>query len=182
MEFYSNYNLEYYIYDARDDLFNGCADHYDWKSISEVPDDMVWDKIYEWDEYDRDNFNIAFNHYLNKYGEHGFIIVGTVGRWDGNYDGGKFFKDTTGYYRINPLQDCEYVRFYTDENDILSIDGSHHDGNDHFQIKELTKKGRELYDNWCGDLDDKRTDREIFTLLFNSDEYSTKGDYDKCLS
>lgn len=94
-----------------------------------------------------------------------YVVTGTLGLWDGTHEGGKVI---AGWYDLmNLLEDCDYIKF-VDENGLLKVTGSHHDGTNYFQVKELTDKGYEYYKNNEYDL----TRRDLCETLFNSEEYS----------
>ncbi len=108
----------------------------------EFSENAMWDWVYFILDED---FSIALaeleNHFNNK-----IIAFGSVGRWNGVYDGGKVFNNFKDAYWAM-TKDCDYVKIY-DENGHLFIHCSHHDGSCSFEIKELTKKGEEYFDRW----------------------------------
>mgnify|MGYP003309873686 CR=1 FL=1 len=115
---------------------------------------------YEWEELDWENTMDTLNFYdeFNKY-----ILYGSIGRWNGVFSGGKIFnsiKDAI-YYAI---QDCYFIKIY-DENGLLNIVCSHHDGTCHFMLKGLTDKGCDYLDNWEYNWNDKRTERKVHEQL-----------------
>ena len=70
-----------------------------------------------------------------------YLLTGYCGRWDGRYDGGKFIDSYEQLMRcIEHLDGLTII----DKNGHLFIDGYHHDGNDHYELKKLTRKGYEL--------------------------------------
>lgn len=91
------------------------------------------------------------------------VCVGSCGRWDGVYDGG-FVSDDIDEVLEKVLKDCDYVKIW-DENGHLFIHGTHHDGSITVEVKALTAKGSEYYDNWNYG-SDNRTEREVMENLF----------------
>ena len=74
------------------------------------------------------------------------ICFGSVGRWDGTFRGGEIFESfEDAYYRMT--KDCDYVKIYEEDNH-LYVQCSHHDGTNNFEIKILTEKGEDYYNNW----------------------------------
>ena len=93
-----------------------------------------------------------------------YILVGTIGRWDGYYDDGFLFDSFDEMLR-KATKDCDYIKLY-DENGHFYITCSHHDGSCHYEIKEVTDAGFQYYENWSYG-NDKRTERYIHTQIMN---------------
>lgn len=94
-------------------------------------------------------------------------FFGEVGRWNGVYRGGKI---DTDFWKLfdSATEDCRYIKIY-DLNGHLHLTCSHHDGTCHFEIKEVTERGWEYYDNWNYGCDD-RSEEYVMTQIF--DRYS----------
>lgn len=94
-----------------------------------------------------------------------YVILASIGRWDGTYDGGKVI---TSMIRV--IQECtqssDYVRIYF-KNGLMRIRGAHHDGTNSFRIRELTPAGEQYIENHPD-----MSDRELHRTLFNSSRYS----------
>ena len=91
-----------------------------------------------------------------------YMIKGTLGLWDGPHTG-KILKDNLEealYFIIG--RDCE-VQKITEEDGILNIEVSHHDGRNYFSIRPLNQKGYEYYDKY--EYDSSMTDRELYNQL-----------------
>jgi len=139
---YSNYNLDEMYADARQYLIDECE-------CAEPSDDAVWDEIMNEDALNWDCEKYELNKFFkDKY----CIFVGTVGRWDGTYEGGKIGKFWDLFY--SALTDCHYFELY-DEDGHLFLHGSHHDGDVSFEIKILTDKGYNFSENWSYSYDKK---------------------------
>lgn len=146
---YDSYDLwDQYAMEAREFL----AENWDRPCPT---DDEIWIEIYHidelnfWEEYER----------LKEFfdGEH-CILMGAVGLWNGNYAAGTIFTNFDEMYR-KATRDCDSVKIW-DENGHLYLECSHHDGTNCFEIKIMTKKGIEYYENWeYGN--DKRTEAYV---------------------
>ena len=129
----------------------------------EITDNMITEQRYFQDECDwewaRENLEEFFRN-GNKW-----ILVGSVGRWDGIYRAGTIF-DTFDDFFYKAADDCHYWHFY-DENGHLYLTCSHHDGTCHYEIKEVTDKGQQYLENWEDNWNDKRTEEYVHTQIFN---------------
>ena len=73
------------------------------------------------------------------------LIVGTLQLWNGKVniaDFGEF-----EYLYCKAIKDCDYLIIY-EENGHFYLDCTHHDGKNHFEIREITDKGREYIARW----------------------------------
>ena len=111
-----------------------------------------------WEE-ERDRLREFFNN-GNKW-----ILVGSVGRWNGVYKYGTLFDTFDDFFYIS-TEDCWYWKFY-DKNGHLHLTCSHHDGTCHYEIKEVTDKGIQYLENWENNWDDERTKEYVHTQIFN---------------
>lgn len=130
----------------------------------ELTENEMWEQRYAYsqDDYEMfiDEIKDFFNHITDYNGlSDKVIFFGSLGRWDGRYDGGEI-GDFYDLYR-KATEDCDYIEF-KDVNGHLYLRCSHHDGTHHFEIKVLTKKGVDYYDRWLySGSDDTRTKREV---------------------
>lgn len=108
--------------------------------------------------------------YKAKLDEGYYIIVGTLGLWNGNFRGSCLVKGTL----LEAIQKCleTYNRIYMHSKK-LYVEAVHHDGTNNFIIKKLTKKGEEYYDNHEWDI----TDSEMNQRLFQDSHYSHHIDH-----
>ena len=95
----------------------------------------------------------------------GFIVaLADVGRWDGRVDGYKVYPYGS---KIGDVlySDCDYCRWYIDEEGALRLDAIHHDGTNHvsyYVVPNYTIDDLELsYDDvdgilYCGETCDDR--------------------------
>ena len=94
----------------------------------------------------------------------GFLVVGEVRRWNGQFPGGKICNSLSEL--SDAWRDCQYVKIY-DVNGHFYIKCSHHDGTNFFEMKELTEKGK-IYTQTHWDVDT----REFHQILWNSTKYT----------
>lgn len=113
-----------------------------------------------------DDWNNFYRPVLKNYFDNHICIVdGYAGAWNGVYYGGNV---TTSFEEIeNLLSDCWYFELY-DNNGLLRIEGTHHDGRVAFDVKELTSKGYDWYRNYSDDWVDRDALRYMFDFNFNS--------------
>ena len=88
-----------------------------------------------------------------------WIAVGTVGRWDGTRAAGVIFDEFNDFF-YRATKDCDYWSFY-DINGHLYLECSHHDGDNQFEIRRITKTGMRYYRNWECNWNDKRSKQYI---------------------
>lgn len=129
----------------------------------EITDHNIWEERYFLDECDWEEAKVVLNKYFNNANK--LICVGSVGRWNGIFSGGFIF-DTLDELMNKATEDCYYWKFY-DENGHLFLHCSHHDGSCSFEIKELTDRGYEYYENWNYNWEDQRPDSYIFEQLMS---------------
>lgn len=92
-----------------------------------------------------------------------WIIFGTVGRWDGTYKGSRIFTDFMEMFS-KATKGCESWHLY-DINGHFYLDCSHHDGSNAFEIKRVTEKGVQYYENWEYSYSDHRTEEYVYQKL-----------------
>lgn len=158
---FSNYYDEKREECAREFLFETLGEENGWESAEDIPENQVWDEMNFNEEVEFDDAMSELKHFFE---DKTLVVTGTVGTWRGTFDGGKVMD-------IKNISDCwsscDYIEIY-DDGGHLHINCSHHDGNNHFEVKVLTEKGKEYYNNHYYN----RTDREMCTTLFGSSKYS----------
>jgi hypothetical protein len=135
--FYDNTNDTEIFDETKQFLFDNFAEIEGWTSPEDIVDHIVYNEIHEqhrleWHELQYDLEEMIDGNY--------FIITGTFGAWDGNKPCGKFI--TSAEELFISIRHLDYIRFY-EENGHFYIDGYHHDGYDHYELKKLTGKGYE---------------------------------------
>lgn len=98
------------------------------------------------------------------HGEKYYVVLADLGLWDGRQDGGRVFK---GLW--NAISACfeDFNEIYQDGM-LLKVKAIHHDGTNHFEIRELTQKGLEYYERNNG----VKSDRHVHDRLFNNTHFS----------
>jgi len=125
----------------------------------EEKDDVSESQIQAWryleDDFDWENAEYELKNFFNG---KDVIMVGTVGRWDGNYAGGKVGEFWELYHEA--VRDCDYIKIY-EKGGHFYIECSHYDGTNHFEVKILTENGKRYLNNWEYNWSNKKTEREI---------------------
>ena len=121
--------------EARDLLYERFADSNCWSSKEDIPSSSVYEEI---DEQNKTDW-IYISHILeDMFKTNHYIITGTCGRWNGSCDCGTFISSINEL--TNFISHLDSVRLYEQDGHFY-ITGYHHDGQDHYEIKQLTKKG-----------------------------------------
>lgn len=154
---YNNYNL---WDDYPDDEIDTIARECEWvDEDEEITDEMRTKWRYRQTEWDWE----CVQDYLEEFFKGKTVgFFGEVGLWHGIYkvgDTGDFWKL---YYKA--IQDCEYIKLW-DENGHMYLTCSHHDGTNHFEIKELTDDAEDYYDRWSYG-NDNRKEYEVITQIY----------------
>ena len=153
---FDNYDFD------RDEIIESILSYRDDITEDDITDNMIYDEWYsQLEVWFEDIFSDLKKFFDNKQ----IICFGNIGRWNSYFDAGKIFDDfEKAWYDMT--KDCDYIRI-TDDNGHLYIDCSHHDGNNHFEIKVLTDKGAEYYDNWnyYSWRGDNRTEEQVHTQI-----------------
>ena len=130
---YDNTNYLAIFDEVKKFLFDTYADVYNWQTINNVPENMVYDEIKEYDYRLWSNFYDNLDDMLN---ETTYILTGTCRKYNGLLEYRKFIHCTDEL--LDSISHLDKVRFY-DENGHLKISGYHHDGEDFYELKKLTK-------------------------------------------
>lgn len=142
-------------------VFEEHQDEYDWTNEYDVPDCMIQAELAYQDDFDWQFFIGDLERLLTK---HHCLLIGTFGSWRGPKEGGKFINTVSDL--LSCIQHLDNMEVY-EENGHLYIKGSHHDGNDSYELKVLTEKGYRLAnDNYFAH------DRKLHSTLFNYNFYS----------
>ena len=158
---------DHYDY-AREYLFEEYGEDNEWESEDDIPDDVVNDTVYGDEEINWDEFKYEFEKFIKDSG-YGLLMCGSVGCWDGRYDGGSYVKKFDDLYKF--WNGCDYIKVW-DEGGHLHIKASHHDGTNYAELKILTKHGSEYAEEHYYD-----SDREVHEKLWNSTRYTLLPHY-----
>ena len=126
----------------------------------EITDEMIWNWRYQESEDDWDCERERIDEFFE-----GKIVgfFGEVGLWHGVYKAGKIGEFWELFH--SAIKDCDYIKIY-DENGHMYLTCSHHDGTNHFEIKELTKEGKEYLERWEDNWNDKRAEKEVHNQIY----------------
>ena len=147
--------------EAQEEIFEVQNEDGQWTTPNDVPDEMVFQSMHQDDEYMWDEFRWAMEKLLN---ETPCLIVGTCGRWDGNYDAGSFIRTFSDLRR--GLSHLDELKIY-ETNGHLYIEGYHHDGRDFYEVKRLTTKGRQIAES-----NDYAHDGKLHRMMMNSNLFT----------
>lgn len=94
-----------------------------------------------------DEFDSLFN---NKASKQKYIVNGTLDLWDGNVDVESVKAYDSIKEAIQSTMDSGicYLQVYEAKYGKLYVDVIHHDGRNHFEIRELTKIGNQLLNQY----------------------------------
>lgn len=89
-----------------------------------------------------------------------FIIVGTLGLWNGNFKGSCLVRGDL----LDAIQKCleDYNTIYM-HNKQLHVDAIHHDGTNIFVIKKLTERGEKYFEEHEWEYGEAEMNRRLFT-------------------
>ena len=161
---WSNYCNDMFTQEAMED-----TKEYLLEENEEVTEEDIENQIYAQNDLDFEVISDYIKYQFNNKGK--LLAVGTVGRWNGTFEGGKIidtFRDL-----LDLFEDCDYIKF-EDENGHFYVTGSHHDGSISVEVKELTQKGEDYADRHEYDM----SDRNLHKKLWNSSNYSRLFRYD----
>lgn len=103
---------------------------------ADLADEDIWDEYYALIDDCWDSEKSMLEDFFD--GTSRFLLTGTIGRWNGPAEGGFTFSTVDELSRA--WEDCDYFELF-DENGHLFINASHHDGTNHFEVRQLTEKG-----------------------------------------
>lgn len=153
---YNNYDLweTYTDEDIKEELLDQGYDEED------ITDNTIWERRYFLDECDWDDAKYELTQFF-KDKTVGFF--GEVGLWHGVYKAGKIGEFWSLFN--DAITDCAYIKIY-DENGHMYLTCSHHDGTNHFEIKEVTDEGCNYLERWEHSWDDKRSERAVHGQIY----------------
>lgn len=159
---YDNYDVSAMYDEARAFLLE---DH----TEEEITDSMVWDEVYFQDSINWDDEHAQLKEFFTGHGY--FLLMGSVGRWNGRYEAGYVFDDFDDMF-YKAIKDCDYWKIW-DENGHFYLKCSHHDGTNFFEIKRITYKAVDFLENWENDKDEA----EKHNIIWNSNFLSSLPHY-----
>lgn len=139
MTLYNNYDINYteWFEEFKDYCECNDIDHTQYDEDSEFFHNWVADTLeIEWDDL---MCNIRHSDTINC----PCMVVGTLGLWHGKVDitPKRFERLDDAIFAC--IKDCGYI-VIKDNDGVLSISGTHHDGTNHFNIYKLNEQGLEV--------------------------------------
>ena len=162
---YDNYDvIADYAKDAIETLDASC-------NASEEPmESSIYDLCAQYARDTWDEESECLREFFNDSKDTTWLLVGTLGLWNGNFAGGFTFKNF-GEMFYKATKDCDYWSLW-DENGHFYLKCSHHDGTNMFEIREVTKAGEELIEDWeYADSEDPQynfSEKELHKLLWEN--------------
>ena len=136
-----------------------------------ISDNFVYDvmSLYEKEDWEE---MMSYLKSVEKY--HKWVMCGTAGTWQGRRECGQIYENIDKAMSAI-TKDCEYVKVWSEKGH-LYVQASHHDGTHNLELKLITDKGWETYDNWmysnCGASLDAKNRYQLFEMIFNCNFFS----------
>ena len=141
---YNNYNINYSAWfgDFEEHCILNGIDHTQYNEDSEYFYEWVQDTLaMEWDDL-LTNIKCDMNNNVD------CVVLGTVGRWNGNFEIQAKHFPTLRDAIIACVENCDYI-VVTEDEGAIKVFGVHHDNNNYFTIHKLNEKGYDA--NACGE-------------------------------
>ena len=135
---------------AREDLFDNYAEEEGWKSPDDIPDERVSDYLDDENAIAADDLKENMDKFFRETDY--FVIRGSIGRWNGTRTGFSIISDFDDV--LDHLKDCDNARFYENTDGDLCIEGSHHDGDNSFDVLPISDEGIHKLEDMDMDIDD----------------------------
>ncbi len=158
---YNNYDFSENYDSAREWLFATRQDDFDWETEDDVPEKMILDEMSFLEESEWAYFKSKCEELLMR-GD--CLLTGVCGRWNGPARGGKFIRSF--HDLVSCIEHLDYLKII-DRNGHLIIEGYHHDGSDSYELKQLTRRGREYARQY-----DYARDEQLHTTIMKYNFYS----------
>lgn len=165
---YNNYNL----YDNYNEIKEFLMNEY---PAEEITEDKIYNKIYLEDSLNWEDEHKQLKDFFTGHGY--FLLTGSAGRWNGKQSVGYIFNNFDDMF-YKAVKDCNYIKIW-DENGHFYIQCSHHDGTNFFEIKRINYKAYNFINNWAYNWNDKRTEEDIYNIIWNSNFLSALPHYAK---
>lgn len=171
MTIYNNYYSGEVYGDTVEFLLEEYGEEKGWKSVSDIPDEVVFNEMNIQDEFAWNDVENELKAFLDN---SSWIVKGTIGKWDGPKDAGEII---CNFSELSPVwTDCDYIKMY-DKGGHFYIEASHHDDTNYFELKRLTEAGTDFVDRHCYDM----TKRELHERLWKNPKYTRLPRYAKAL-
>lgn len=142
---YNNYDLADYYDEVKADLEQHYVDEGDGRAAT---DEEIWDEIYFLNSITWEEEKLIMESFFQK---RTFVLRGTSGLWIGNRDAGAIIRNFGELPKA--WKDCDYLKIYDVDGHFL-IQSSHHDGTNHYELRELNQRGLdylERHENYMAD-------------------------------
>lgn len=127
------------------------------ESGEEPTDSEIFEELCVEDDINWDVFESEYKEYFNT---NNFVVRANLGRWCGRFESGRIM--TSGWKDfLRVIQHYDYLEI-VDNNGHLEIVGTHHDGRDYFEIRELTRKGDEYADGYHYDKSESKDAQAVW--------------------
>lgn len=138
-----------------------------WKTVDDIPNEEVYRELDAEDTINWSDFELELESFIDSHGS--LLCVGTCGRWNGTYEGGRYIDGMRDLLKV--LTDCDYITIY-DEDGRLFLEAHHHDGSIYAEMRRLTKLGQAYREAHYWD-----NDRDVHRTIFNSNFLSGHPNY-----
>lgn len=155
---YDNYDVSTMYEDARTYLLEEHA-------AEDITDQMVWDEVAFQDSLNWEDEHARLREFFTGHGY--FLLMGSVGRWDGQHEAGYVFDNFDDMF-YEAVKDCDYWKLW-DENGHFYFKCSHHDGTNFFEIKRINYKAVYFIENW----ENEKSEAEKHGIVWNSNFFSS---------
>lgn len=108
-----------------------------WENEEDIPDDVVYQEMEVIDSNTWINAKCEMKGFFNN---GVFLLTGTAGTWRGQLRGGFIAHNYDELSKAWSASWYHTTHIY-DENGMFCIDIAHHDGTNHWEVKQLTQKG-----------------------------------------
>ena len=144
--------VTYYTNNCDDDFFEELRQHLreqhgETEGVPREPTEQeVWD---EWNFTDSNNWELFMEEVdaWDKKKDCRVIIFGTAGLWTGRQAGGKVLPSLRQAVEKSWSRSIDYFTVTRQENGVMLIKATHHDGTNYWEVKALTGHGELWYKN-----------------------------------
>lgn len=148
---YDNHNINY------TEWFEKFKEYCQDNDIDATPYDEYSDKFHQWiyDTLSMEWDDMLLNLKYDKNNNVDCVVTGTLGLWDGrhNIDTKHFPTLEKAIYAC--ITNCEYI-VITEEEGVINVTATHHDGTNYFEIHKLNAKGYDAYCESDNDLNNEK--------------------------
>lgn len=134
-------------------------------AAEDITDQMVWDEVAFQDSLNWEDEHARLREFFTGHGY--FLLMGSVGRWDGQHEAGYVFDNFDDMF-YKAVKDCDYWKLW-DENGHFYFKCTHHDGTNFFEIKRINYKAVYFIENW----ENEKSEAEKHGIVWNSNFFSS---------